>query len=73
MNKRIYYGIIALTALALAISFNIFSPYFKEVYDVTALQRGFIEFPRELPGVISVFIVEFLSFIHMNAYVIFMV
>lgn len=62
MNKRIYYGIIALTALALAISFNIFSPYFKEVYDVTALQRGFIEFPRELPGVISVFIVAFLSF-----------
>lgn len=62
MNKKLYYGIIALTALALAISFNIFSPYFKEVYDVTALQRGAIEFPRELPGVISVFIVAFLSF-----------
>lgn len=62
MNKKIFYIITACTALALAISFNIFSPYFKEVYGVTALQRGFIEFPRELPGVISVFVVAFLAF-----------
>ncbi len=63
MNKKIYYAIIALSALALSISFNIFSPYFKEVYDVTAFQRGLIEFPRELPGVVIVFIVASLSFL----------
>ena len=40
----------------------ILSNYFKEAYDATALQRGFIEIPRELPGIVSLFIITGLSF-----------
>ncbi|MFA6940713.1 MAG: MFS transporter, partial [Clostridiaceae bacterium] len=35
--------------------------YFKDAYNVTAYQRGLIEFPRELPGVLVLFIVAALS------------
>ena len=35
-----------------------YANYFKEVYQVTAAQRGFIEFPRELPGVLSMFLIS---------------
>ncbi len=35
-----------------------YANYFKEVYQVTAAQRGFIEFPRELPGVLCMFIIS---------------
>jgi len=41
----------------------IFSNYFKEAYDVTAQQRGLIEIPRELPGIVSLFIITGLSFL----------
>lgn len=35
-----------------------YSNYFKEVYSVTAAQRGFIELPREAPGVLCMFIIS---------------
>jgi len=59
----IYFVIIALTALALALSNDVLSNYFKDVYDVTTKQRGFIEFPRELPGVLGLVIISSLSFL----------
>jgi len=34
-----------------------------EVYNVTAAQRGFIEFPRELPGLIAVIVISVMSFL----------
>ena len=37
--------------------------YFKDVYDVTASQRGLIELPRELPGIVSFFVISALSFL----------
>jgi predicted MFS family arabinose efflux permease len=37
------------------------SNYLKEVYEVTAIQRGTIEFPRELPGLLSILIVSMLA------------
>jgi MFS family permease len=46
----------------LGLSDNIFGNYYKEVYDVTAFQRGFIEFPRELPGIIAVVVISMMSF-----------
>ena len=58
-----FYFIIALTALGLGLSNDIMSNYFKDVYNVSTLQRGFIEFPRELPGILSTFIIAGLSFI----------
>ncbi len=60
---RIYIMVIAFTALALGMSNDILSNYFKEVYEVTAQQRGFIEIPRETPGMILIFVVAGLSFL----------
>lgn len=59
----IYFFIIALTALGLGLSDGVFSNYFKDAYNVTAFQRGLIEFPRELPGVLLIVVVSLLSFL----------
>lgn len=59
----LYYIFLASVSIALGLSSGIFANYFKEVYAVTAVQRGFIEIPRELPGVLAVFIVASLSFL----------
>ncbi len=48
---------ICFTALALGFSDAVLANYFKDAYDATAQQRGFIEFPRELPGVLSLFVI----------------
>jgi len=57
----IYFMIIALTALGLSLSNDVLHNYFKDAYDVTAYQRGLIEFPRESPGVLLVAIIAILS------------
>lgn len=62
-ERYLYLIIIALTAFGLGLSNNVVSNYFKDAYEVTAFQRGLIEFPREIPGIISVFIIAWLSFI----------
>ncbi len=59
--QLIYFSIIALTALGLGLSNNVMSNYFKDAYQVTAYQRGVIEFPRELPGVLVIFIIAGLA------------
>lgn len=59
----IYFCIIALTALGLGLSNDVISNYFKDAYNVTAYQRGIIEFPRELPGIFCMFIAAGLSFL----------
>jgi predicted MFS family arabinose efflux permease len=56
-----YLAAIALTALALGFSNDVISNYFKDAYHVTPYQRGLIEFPRELPGILCTFIVIALS------------
>lgn len=60
---RLYFIIIALTALGLGLSNDVISNYFKDAYQVTAYQRGVIEFPRELPGLLLIFVVASLSFL----------
>ncbi|MCT4595927.1 MAG: MFS transporter [Anaeromicrobium sp.] len=57
----LYFSIIALSALALGFSHNVISNYFKEAYHITPYQRGLIEVPRELPGVLVIFVVALLS------------
>lgn len=57
----IYMIILAFAGLGNALSGNVLSNYFKEVYHTDAFQRGFIEFPRELPGMLSLFMVAALS------------
>lgn len=59
----LYFLILALTALGLGLSDGVFSNYFKEAYNVNAFQRGLIEFPRELPGIISIVVISLLSFL----------
>lgn len=60
----IYFAIIAVSAFGLGLSNNVMSNFFKDAYNVTAFQRGFIEFPRELPGLIAVVIIGSMSFLN---------
>lgn len=65
MRKEVvvYFIIIALTALGLGLSDSVFSNFFKDAYNINAFQRGLIEFPRELPGILCILIVSCLSFL----------
>jgi MFS family permease len=53
-NKDLYLFFVTLAVVSVAVGFSdgLFSNYFKDVYSVNGFQRGLIEFPRELPGVI---------------------
>lgn len=57
----VYTIILALAALGSALSGSVLSNYFKDVYHTDAFMRGFIEFPRELPGMLSILFVAALS------------
>lgn len=59
----LYMVVLALAALGAGLSDTVLSNYFKDAYQVTALQRGLIEIPREIPGFIGVFIVSWLAFL----------
>ena len=59
----IFMFIVALSGLGLGLSDNVFSVYFREAYGVEALQRGWIELPRELPGVLTMFVLSGLAFL----------
>ncbi len=62
-SLKIYFMILAFSALGVGLSSSVvLSNYFKEAYNVTAYQRGLIEFPRELPGVITILIIAALYF-----------
>ena len=61
-SVTLYLVILALAALGAGLSDTVLSNYFKDAYQVTALQRGLIEIPREIPGFIGVFIVSLLAF-----------
>ncbi len=56
-----YVAIIAFAALAAGLSDSVLSNYFKDAYNVSALERGLIEFPRELPGILVLILVSLLS------------
>jgi MFS family permease len=58
-----FFILISFVALGNGLSDGVYSNYFKEVYNVTALQRGFIEFPRELPGLLCAIVIGFLGFL----------
>lgn len=58
---KLFLFILAVYALALGFSSDVLSNYFKEAYNVTAYQRGLIEFPRELPGMLCTLLVALLA------------
>ncbi len=59
----IYLVILALVSVANGLSNDVFSNYFKEVYSTTTFQRGAVEFPRELPGLLLYITISALSFL----------
>ena len=64
-QKAIYLFVVVLafTALANGLGSNIFSNYFNEVFHVDEVQRGFIEIPRESPGILCMVLVAALGFL----------
>ncbi|MBH1940928.1 MFS transporter [Mobilitalea sibirica] len=58
-----FFILISAVAFGNGLSDAVYSNYFKEVYHVTAFQRGFIEFPREMPGLLCAFVIGSLGFL----------
>lgn len=58
-----FFVLISALSLGNGLSDGVYSNYFKEVYNVTAFQRGLIEFPRELPGLLCAFIIGIIGFL----------
>jgi MFS family permease len=59
----LFFAVIIAINLAMGFSDGLFSNYFKDVYQIDGLHRGLIELPREMPGVITFFIISALSFL----------
>ena len=55
--RRLFLTAFFLFALANGLSGSIISNYFKDVFQVDSVQRGLLEIPRELPGVVGVFVI----------------
>jgi len=62
-NLIIFFVITGAVGLATGLYDTVFGNYLKEVYDVTTTQRGLIEGPRELPGLLCLFIISGLAFL----------
>lgn len=64
-QKAIYLftAVLAFTALANGLGSSIFSNYFNEVFHIDSVQRGFIEVPRESPGILCMVLVAALGFL----------
>ena len=58
---RLFVVVLALTALANGLGNNILSNYFNEVFHIDSVQRGFIEIPRESPGILCMVLVAALG------------
>lgn len=50
-QMKLFMCIIGLTAIAMAMTNDVISNFFNDAYAMTTIQRGFMEFPREIPGV----------------------
>ena len=59
----LFFAVVVAVNLASGFSEGLFSNYFKEVYHTDGFQRGLIELPREMPGVITFFLVSALAFL----------
>lgn len=59
----LFFILTAVVAFGNGLSDSIYSNYYYDAYSVNEIQRAFIEFPRELPGVLCVVIISALSFI----------
>lgn len=55
--------VLIFTGIANGLGSNIFSNYFNEAYHIDSVQRGFIEIPRESPGILCMLLVAGLGFL----------
>jgi MFS family permease len=58
-----FFILISVVAVGNGLSDGVYSNYFKEVYHINAFQRGFIEFPRELPGLLCAVVISLIGFL----------
>lgn len=58
-----FFVLVAAVSLANGLSDNIYANFFKEVYQVSAFQRGLIEGPRELPGMLCALVIGSIGFL----------
>ncbi len=56
-----YIAAISTVAFAAGLSDVILANFFKDAYNVTTMERAFIEFPRETPGILAIFAISILS------------
>lgn len=64
-RPEVIYFFILISAVALGngLSDSIYANYFKEVYNIDAFQRGLIEGPRELPGMLCALVIGAIGFL----------
>jgi len=57
----LFFILVAASAFGLGLSDSVYGNYFKDAFNVTATQRAFLEFPRELPGLLCAVVIALLS------------
>lgn len=57
----LFTAVLVCVALADGLGAKIFSNYFNEVFHITSVQRGFLEIPRESPGILCMALVAALG------------
>lgn len=63
LSMFLFMLLVAFVAIGNGMSDSIYGNYFKDAYEVTTTQRAFIEFPRELPGMLCGIIITSLGFL----------
>lgn len=61
VTVRLFTLVVICVGLADGLGAKIFSNYYNEVFHITAVQRGFLEIPRESPGILCMLLVAALS------------
>lgn len=59
----LFFAVIVAVNLAMGFSDGLFSNYFKDVYQTDGFHRGLIELPRELPGILTFFLISAFAFL----------
>ncbi len=56
-----FFALLAAVGLGNGMSDAVYANFFKDAYHVDAVQRAFLEFPRELPGMLCMIVLSMLS------------
>lgn len=61
-NRKLFSLIVVFVGITMTID-TLIANYFYEVFNTDSVMRGFLEFPRELPGVVQMLLIAALGFI----------